>query len=447
MGQRTSVRFYQSGGEIAKASCCREGLVCFGLMDDRVIRSPLLPGGDLIAAAIDREVLALADRGGASGLIGRQWADTCAIRTESWVGQDRPMPDETGDSFRVERVVRLDANPAIASVASKRGLQNPDLLIVGSHRRQPVMQAADAKFSVETARTKQVSPAVVDALLGLGQLLTDQLGVFDEPPSLIDGIFISPDFPLTHAILRHRRGIVRATVRADQVVLIPTSAREMFLTLEGASVMRVLAGVDALPVSVDASLLAALYYFRLARAAVGCWLDATKPLLLFDDPLVVDEPAVLSDAEARAHRARSALDLIRRWSTDVEVIRAQRAAVDHVASLPVMSREMRELLTTMSVGSGREPPSLNQVRRRLGAWYRAELRERMGPLRPPVEEFPRVLQELGRVGASLTPALKTQAVQIVTELMEQRAQLPVSVANRSAFAQVAAEDAEGRVED
>ena len=41
-------------------------------------RSPLLPGGDLVSALFDREVMGLADRGGASNLIGDRWADIAA---------------------------------------------------------------------------------------------------------------------------------------------------------------------------------------------------------------------------------------------------------------------------------------------------------------------------------------------------------------------------------
>src|SRR3712207_5970796 len=62
-------------------------------MDDRVISSPALPGGDLIAAVLDREVMGLADRGGASNLVGERWANVCAAYAERWVGQERPIPD------------------------------------------------------------------------------------------------------------------------------------------------------------------------------------------------------------------------------------------------------------------------------------------------------------------------------------------------------------------
>ena len=118
-------------------------------------------------------------------------------------------------------------------------------------------------------------------------------------------------------MLHRRQGILRTTVRAEQVVLLPAPARTFFSPLEGFSLLGVLAEVDALPISTDDHLLAALYYFRLARAAVGCWLDATKPLLLFNDRLVVDEAAVRDEIDPLEHAAER-LELISLVRRDVE---------------------------------------------------------------------------------------------------------------------------------
>ena len=390
-------------------------------MNDRVIRSPLLPGGDLIAAVLDRDVMSLADRGGASNLVGERWADLSAAHAAGWPGQACPVPDGRGLPLQVERVVRLDATPAIAAAASKRGLQNPDLLLVGRRDGVPTIQAADAKFSVETARSKQVSPAVVEGLLALHHLLPDLLGgPVPERLRLVPGVFLSPDYPLTHLMLRRRQGILRATARPEEVVLVPAPAGSFFRELPGATVMEPLAAVDDLPVRTDESLLAGLYYFRLARAAVGCWLDATKPLLLHNDRIVVDEAAVRAEAEARAPAAPTAHALILKWYADVQTVRAERAAVDQVAGLPLLGRELRELSARVAAEAGAEPPSVNQLRRRLGAWYRGQLRERMGPLHPPVANLPRVLEDLARVGASLTPALHAEAVRLVHALIAER---------------------------
>ena len=125
--------------------------------------------------------------------------------------------------------------------------------------------------------------------------------------------------------------------------------------------------------------MAGVYYFRLARAAVGFWLDATKPLLLHNDALTVDIGAVREETGGGRGTVTSAIDLIRRWDADVQTIRNQRAAVDQVAALPIPGRELRTMAANIARRAGADPPSANQVRRRLGAWYRGALRDRFGP--------------------------------------------------------------------
>jgi len=253
-------------------------------------------------------------------------------------------------------------------------------------------------------------------------LVTDLIGDLDPgiAPDLVDGVFLCPDFPLTQIMLRRRHGIGRTTVRPDQVVLVPAPAGAFFQPLEGAQVMESLARVDALPVTVEEDLLAALYYFRLARAGVGCWLDATGPLLTFNDRPLVDESAVRSEVERRTVGARSAFGLVTTWYDDVQAVRAQRTAVDQVAALPLMNRDLRERVGRMAGTTGVLPPSINQVRRRVGAWYRGQLRERMGPMLPPLPDFPGALQQLGQFGASLAPALDAEVNRVIEELLADR---------------------------
>jgi hypothetical protein len=170
--------------------------------------------------------------------------------------------------------------------------------------------------------------------------------------------------------------------------------------------------------------LAGLYYFRLARAAVGCWLDSVRPLLGPDDHIGLNEAAVRQELQARAASAPSAFDLIRQWDADVDIVRNQRVAVEHVGGLRVMSRELRQWIETASAELGQAPPSTNQVRRRLGAWYRARLRDAVGPLLPPVENFGERLREIGEAAAELAPQLESQTARIVRELIAARAESP-----------------------
>lgn len=380
--------------------------------------SPRLPGGDLVSALFDREVMGFADRGGASNLIGDRWADIAAGHVATWIGTEKRLHADDHELLRIVRVDRLDATPAIAAAASKRGLQNPDLLLIGQRGDQQAVQAADAKFSVETARSKQVSPEVVLGLLELRKHVPGILDGVGDRVRIESGVFLCPDYPLTHLMLRHRRGIMRATVRREEVVLVPAAANRFWDGVPGAELIAPLASTDNLTVRPDESLMAGVYYFRLARAAVGFWLDATKPLLLHNDVVAIDISAVREEAVRRSRSAASAIDLIRRWDADVQTIRHQRAAVDQVAGLPIPGRELRPMATRIAQAVGADPPSANQVRRRLGAWYRGVLRDRFGPIPPPVSDLPSILRQLSDAGRDLGPQAERELERIVLELVE-----------------------------
>jgi hypothetical protein len=380
-------------------------------------RSPLLPGGDIVSALFDREVMGLADRGGASNLIGDRWADIAATHVATWIGSERRLHVDDQEPMRIVRVDRLDAMPAVAAAASKRGLQNPDLLLIGQRGDRQAIQAADAKFSVETARSKQVSPQVVLGLLELRQYVPGLLDGVSERIQVESGVFLCPDYPLTHLMLRHRRGIVRATVRQEEVVLVPAAPDRFWDGVPGAEIIAPLADTDHLPAQPDDNLMAGVYYFRLARAAVGFWLDATKPLLLHNDVVTVDISAVRDETVRRSADASSAIDLIRRWDADVQVIRNQRAAVDQAAALPIAGRDLRAMAAKIAQKVGADSPSANQVRRRLGAWYRGVLRDRFGPILPPVADLSTILRQLGDAGRDLAPQAERELERIVLELM------------------------------
>jgi hypothetical protein len=218
-------------------------------------------------------------------------------------------------------------------------------------------------------------------------------------------------------MLRHRRGIVRATVRQEEVVLVPAAPDRFWDGVPGAEIIAPLADTDHLPAQPDDNLMAGVYYFRLARAAVGFWLDATKPLLLHNDVVTVDISAVRDETERRSADASSAIDLIRRWDADVQVIRNQRAAVDQAAALPIAGRDLRAMAAKIAQKVGADSPSANQVRRRLGAWYRGVLRDRFGPILPPVADLSTILRQLGDAGRDLAPQAERELERIVLELM------------------------------
>jgi hypothetical protein len=390
-------------------------------MSREALRSSRLPGGDIFAALFDRDVMTFADRGGASNLIGDRWADIAAAHAASWSDGLGWIELADGETTPIERVDRLDATPRIAAEASKHGLQNPDLLLVGGDEHGQVIQAADAKFSIETARSKQVSPEVVLALLGLRDRLPELLPDLDDSVHVEPGIFLSPDYPLTHLVLRNDRrgprGIMRPTVEPHEVVLVPTDPARFWDGVPGASIMGPLAELDDLPLRPAQSLLLGVYYFRLARAAVGFWLDATKPLLLLNDRVELNEDAVRSEAELRARRSDSAIGLIWQWDADVQTVRNQRASVEQVAGLPIPGRELRPRAAAIAESLGAEAPSANQVRRRLSAWFRAELRSRIGPVNPPVANLPEVLRQIAKIGKELTPQVDQELERVVRDLV------------------------------
>ena len=356
--------------------------------------------------------MVLADRGAASGLVGDRWADLCGRIAASLANGG-----VRGDMVYT-RLVRLDDIPSVAVTASKLGLQNPDLLLFGERDGHSFIQAADAKFSVETARTKQVSPEVVEALLGIGPVIDELLTGIERRAGIEPGFFICPDYPLTHAMLNGRHGILRTTVGFDDVLLAPVSGHTFFDGVDGASLMAPLAGVDHLGVDLSTSLLAGLYYFRLARAAVGCWLDSVKPLLVFNDAIAVDVAAVMTELIRRAGSSQSAFNLLLTWNEEVEAIRAQRAEIDRVTGLPLMTKELKALAVQAMKGRPGELPSANQIRRRLGAWFRGELREELGPILPPVANFDAVVRDASLAARRLASRLPEQATQIVRELAE-----------------------------
>jgi hypothetical protein len=386
-------------------------------MKGGIIRSPLLPGGDIVSALFDREVMGLADRGGASNLIGDRWADIAATHATTWVGSERRLHADDQEPLRIIRVDRLDAMPAVAAAASRRGLQNPDLLLIGQLGDRQAIQAADAKFSVETARSKQVSLEVVLGLLELRNSVPGLLEGVSDQVQVESGVFLCPDYPLTHLMLRHRRGIVRTTVRSEEVVLVPAAAERFWDGVAGAEVISPFADIDNLPARPDESLMVGVYYFRLARAAVGFWIDATKPLLIHNDVVTVDIGAVRDETVRRSRTQASAINVIRRWDVDVQQVRNQRAAVDQVAALPISGRELREMTAKIAQSAGADPPSGNQVRRRLGSWYRGALRDRFGPIRPPVAELSSILRQLADAGRDLAPQAERELERIVLDLV------------------------------
>lgn len=392
-------------------------------MNELFLRSDRMPGGRLISALFDRSVMSLADKGAASNLVGERWADLASAYAATWPIIERSISGEAGESVRVVRVDRLDNVSRIAAVASKRGLQNPDLLIVGEASGDVVIQAADAKFSIETARSKQVSVEMLNGLLTIRPVVPELLVGVDSAIRTEPGIFLCPDYPLTHLMLnrgyRTGRGILRTTVRPDEVELVPVSPSTFWSVVEGSELITVLEPIDMFEVESSQSLAVGLYYFRLSRAAVGLWQESTRPFLDLAGKLPLDIDQLREQALRRAFAAESAYSLIRQWDDEVQEIRDQRSAVDHVANPPIPGKELRDRVVQIAAKSGKEPPSANKVRRRLGSWYRHEIRIRVGVIQPPITNLSLVLAQVAAAGKAVAPELDQELERIVQECLSE----------------------------
>ena len=358
----------------------------------------------------------LSDRGGASNLIGDRWADMCAREIERQPGLNVSIHPR----LLAEDRLRLDDNPAIARLASRAQLQNPDFLLIATENAQSVVWAADAKFSVDTARSKQVSRDMLAALLQQEGELGTLLARVPHDARLIDGTFLCPDYSLTHLLLRERRGPRKATVRHEEVRFVRVDAADFLAPLGFTSLQRFLADLDRFPFDPQHNLLIGIYYYRLARGAVGCWLDQSNPLLSFhDDPAPVDEPAVERLArDLSRERRTSAWGLLLRWNDRAEITRQQRLALDRASAPPINGRKLKEMIDTEAARLQVVPPSGSKVRRLVGAWFRARVREEFGPVSPPVSDFDNLLARVGQFSRSLAPAAEARTRTIVDELLQ-----------------------------
>jgi hypothetical protein len=322
-------------------------------------------------------------------------------------GQRQTLPD--GRTGLLRDIVRLDVIPAVARFASAHGLSNPDFLLDLAGDERHLLASADAKFSIETARAKQVSAEVLRALVETGD--SPVAAHLPRQRELADGLFLAPDFLLTDAILRGRSGITRLSVPRSQILLVPARSLDLFQEPSLVSQVDAFARLDAYAERWRDDLAYGLYGVRSACAATGCWLDETRPFLAVEEEVTLAPDAVLAEIEERAKRARSGWELLRRWDGDVELIRSQRVAINRMIAPPLPARELRPLVERLAAGAGTEPPSLSYVRRRLATMTRQQLRERFGSLPPPLADPPGTMRAISRemtgIGRELEAALLT----------------------------------------
>lgn len=393
---------------------------------DLDLASPHFPGGTLHSALYDRDLMRLSDRGGASGIIGARWADICAYALHHAPDLIAPLQQGTTDP-RIDHVIRLDDIPAIASQASRLKLQNPDFLLVHQDLEAQHVRAADAKFSIDTAKSRQVSGDVVRSLIAMGPAIGRLVPSLRPDATVHDGVFLSPDYSLTRRLLKTRRGLQRVTVGDHEIRLIAVDASGFLETLGHDGLIGCLAGRDELPLDHLESLALSLFYLRMARALIGCWIDQTGPLLVFGDTPVIDLATIEEVVAGDSPGDLDAWRLVLRWNDIADQTRRQRAAVDHVTALPVTGKDLRGRIDIAARAAGVEPPSTNRVRRILGAWYRERHREQFGPLHPPVDDLDDLLSRLAAFGRSQRPTLERKTDDVILDLVS----APDLAANRA----------------
>jgi len=353
--------------------------------------------------------MGLSDRGGASGHVGAAWGEISGAWLRSQIGQQFPIQD--GTAAVITDVIDIDSIPGLAGFASSRGLQNPDFLIEVRTGNGRALTAADAKFSIETGKPKQVSADIVHALLDAEDSPVCERVELAE--LIVDGFFVSPDFDLTRQVLAGRIGIVRAVVPPDAVVMIPADPTRIFAEDLLADALTVLEGIDHRAGTWHSDLVAALYYGRCAFACLACHIDDSRPLL---GPAQAEGSRlghVVEEILRRREIASSAWALVTSWDDDAETVRATRIQVHQAAEPGIPNRDLREMVDREAARAGKAAPSLSRMRRDLTRWASGELVDRFGIIYYPVDDLNQLLNELRRHAQSLERQIPDRIKDIV----------------------------------
>lgn len=389
------------------------------------IHSHLLPGGNLIAALFDRELMMWSDRGGASRDFGDRWSERVSEALRERVGSERPLPGD--DAYVLEAVVRLDDDVRIAEQAGRHKLTNPDFVLFGRRADgTPILQAADAKFAVDTIKPNQVSAEALQALLdvenGLArQALEQDIHNHDVMAAVaMPGIFISPHGPLTDYFLPRLLTDPRQSVDRGQIDLIEADPVGLFDQMPPGPLIAPLARLDQLPTSPRTNLLAAMYYYRAACACAWLWVEDRTPLLARDAHVEIDVEALASEVVSRANHVESAYQLVTGWFDDVEIVSRNRKSLDEMLSLPLRMSEIRQLVERAGAGDDRR--MVRMVRAALDRTFRANVIDLVGDVPAhPQEPLGDVLMRVAEASREQRPELMKLARSLVAEYVAAQA--------------------------
>ncbi len=386
---------------------------------DGNVFSDKLPGGNLISATLDRQLMTWSDRGGASRLFGDCWSDAVTQYLHEQIGKIRHLSD--GQEFRLDAVIRLDDDPRIAIQAGRHKLTNPDFVLFGrTPDRSPILQASDSKFSVDTIKPAQVSAEALQALLdvehGLVRVALEQdLHDHDVAEARVErGIFLSPVGPLTDYFLPRVLTDPRSAVERSHIELIDVGPSELFGELSEASLIGPLAIVDTLPASPRDHLLSAMYYLRVACACTWMWVEERTPLFTLGAPPTIEWDDLKKDVDRRCAAASSAFEVAESWFEAVEEVARNRKSINDMISLPVRVSEIRDMVN--SAGLAEDRRAVKTVRAALDRRYRHRLFDEIGEIpATPDQPLPTILQDVASASRALRPEMRKLAATLVTE--------------------------------
>ncbi len=384
------------------------------------LHSRKLPGGSLLHAIYNRQIMMWSDRGGASHFIGEQWAKRCTDFVEYATGNEWPIPG--GGSHTLIHVLRLDSLNEVSKEANKHQLENPDFLLIGVKNRngsRPVVQAADAKFAVDRIKRSQVSADAVRNLITVPDdgitrgLLDDAIEQLEiGQPEIVRGLFICPRSTLTDYLLTRRNRGRPPKQLPEDLLDISTNPEQLFSGLPMTPLIGTLARIDKLEVSPRDNLLSALYYFRAACACFYFWREDRQPLLA-EEPEDLSPEAALVAAEIsfRSSTAATVADLMFNWSETSMQISADRKAVNAAAKLPIGIREVKQFAA--DAGHGGDKQFARQLRSSLEQEFRRRLLDVTGVIHA---DDPRPLDQILRTVSQTSRNLRPDMLACAREM-------------------------------
>jgi hypothetical protein len=217
-------------------------------------------------------------------------------------------------------------------------------------------------------------------------------------------------------VLSGGRGITRATVKLDEVILLEASAAELTEPIPGRGARELLAGLDGFLEQLEGELLLGLYYTRLSSAAGASWFDMHRPLFGPSPASGADFDEVERDITRRLPVHRTAYELVTRWAMDAEQVRVDRAAINQAAALPLPNRELREWTLADATALGIVPPSLNRVRKELQRWVHQLVLGEIGIIEPGKARVPDEIARIRALVAAIAPQARAETSRIVRQI-------------------------------